>query len=54
MKVGDDVVEHPVVPALILNDETIETEAVLAGHVIGLLTGVAAAAHIRAVGWCRC
>ena len=25
-----------------------ETEAVLAGHVIGLLTGVAAAAHIRA------
>lgn len=47
VKAGDDVVEHHVVPALILNDETIETEAVLAGHVIGQLTGVAAAAHIR-------
>lgn len=32
---------------LTVNDEALETEAVLAGHVIGLLTGVAAAPHIR-------
>ncbi|WP_354347637.1 hypothetical protein [Variovorax boronicumulans] len=35
-------------PALTMNDEALETEAVLAGHVIGLLTSVAAAPHIRA------
>ena len=48
VKVGDGVVEHHVVPALCVNDEALETEAVLAGHVIGLLTGVTAAPHIRA------
>lgn len=48
VKVGADVVEHQVAPALCFNDEQIETEAVLAGHAIGSLTGVAAAAHIRA------
>jgi DNA-binding transcriptional LysR family regulator len=48
VKIGDGVIELPIVPALCLNDESIETEAVLAGHVIGCLTGVAAAAHIRA------
>jgi DNA-binding transcriptional LysR family regulator len=48
VKVGDSVIDLPVVPALCLNDESIETEAVLAGHVLGLLTGVAAATHIRA------
>jgi hypothetical protein len=46
--VGDEVIEHPVVPALCVNDEALETEAVLAGHVIGLVTSVTAAAHIRA------
>ena len=45
---GDSIVEQPVVPALCINDEALETEAVLAGHVIGLLTAVAAASHIRA------
>ncbi|SDZ70380.1 transcriptional regulator, LysR family [Variovorax sp. YR266] len=40
--------EHHVVPAMTVNDEALETEAVLAGHVIGLLTSVAAASHIRA------
>ena len=35
-------------PALCINDEALETEAVLAGHVIGLLAAVAAASHIRA------
>ena len=34
--------------ALCVNDEPLETEAVLAGHVIGSLTGVTAAPHIRA------
>jgi DNA-binding transcriptional LysR family regulator len=48
VKVDESLVDLPVVPALCLNDETIETEAVLAGHVIGLLTGVAATSHIRA------
>uniref|UniRef100_UPI000D3B55BF LysR family transcriptional regulator n=1 Tax=unclassified Variovorax TaxID=663243 RepID=UPI000D3B55BF len=48
MKDGAEIIEHPVAPALTVNDEALETEAVLAGHVIGLLTGVAAAAHIRA------
>jgi DNA-binding transcriptional LysR family regulator len=47
VRIGDEIAELPLVPALILNDETLETEAVLAGHVIGLLTGVAAATHIR-------
>jgi DNA-binding transcriptional LysR family regulator len=44
---GDNLIEHHVVPALTVNDEALETEAVLAGHVIGLMTNVAAAAHIR-------
>lgn len=48
VKVEESVIELPVVPALCLNDEGIETEAVLGGHVIGLLTGVAAASHVRA------
>ena len=47
VRVGDGVVEHPVVPALCVNDEELETHAVLAGQVVGLLTEVAAAAHIR-------
>ncbi|RYF82750.1 MAG: LysR family transcriptional regulator [Comamonadaceae bacterium] len=49
VKSGDGLIEHHVLaPALIVNDEALETEAVLAGHVIGLMTNVAAAAHIRA------
>lgn len=48
VKVEDARVEHHVVPALCINDEALETEAVLAGHVLGLLTGVIAAPHIRA------
>jgi DNA-binding transcriptional LysR family regulator len=47
VKVDDHVIEHQVVPALTVNDEALETEAVVAGHVIGLLTSVAAAPHIR-------
>lgn len=48
LKDGDAVLLHEVVPALCANDEQLEVEAVLAGHVIGLLTSVTATAHIRA------
>lgn len=48
VKDGAELVELQVAPALTVNDEALETEAVLAGHVIGSLTGVAAAPHIRA------
>ena len=48
LQVGDDVVSYEVAPALCTNEEELETQAVLAGQVMGLLTGVAAAAHIRA------
>lgn len=47
VKIGERLSEHHIVPALTVNDEALETEAVLAGHVIGLLTSVAAAPHIR-------
>lgn len=43
-----DVVDHAIVPSLVVNDEEMETHAVLAGHVMGQLTAIAAAAHIRA------
>ncbi|MCC2676901.1 MAG: LysR family transcriptional regulator, partial [Ramlibacter sp.] len=48
VKVDDQAVDQHVVPALCVNDETLETEAVLAGQVLGSLTGEAAAPHIRA------
>jgi len=47
VKVGNDVVEQPVVPAICTNDEILELHAVLAGHVIGQLAGVTAAPYIR-------
>jgi DNA-binding transcriptional LysR family regulator len=48
VKVDDQSMDQHVVPALCVNDEALETEAVLAGQVLGSLTGVAAAKHIRA------
>lgn len=48
VNVDGDIVTHHVVPAFSTNDEELETQAVLAGHVIGLLTGVTAAPYIRA------
>jgi DNA-binding transcriptional LysR family regulator len=45
---GDSMTEHGVVPALCTNDEQLELDAVLAGHVISQVTGVTAGAHIRA------
>ena len=47
VKVGDDVIEQPVVPAICTNDEILELNAVLSGHVIGQLAGVTAAPYIR-------
>jgi DNA-binding transcriptional LysR family regulator len=46
-KVGDEVVSRDLPPALSTNDTELEAEAVLSGHVIGLLSGLSAAAHIR-------
>ena len=48
VKVDGEQVDQDVVPALCVNDEGLETEAVLAGHALGSLTAVTAAAHIRA------
>lgn len=47
VKVGDDEIEQPVVPAICTNDEILELHAVLAGRVIGQLAGVTAAPYIR-------
>lgn len=47
VKVRDDVVAQPVVPAICTNDEILELHAVLAGQVIGQLAGVTAAPYIR-------
>lgn len=47
VKVGDDVVEQPIAPAICTNDEMLELHAVLAGQVIGQLAGVTAAPYIR-------
>jgi DNA-binding transcriptional LysR family regulator len=47
VKVGADVLDQPVVPAICGNDELLELEAVLGGAVIGQLAGVTAAPWIR-------
>ena len=47
LKGGDSVLSHEVVPVLLCNNEELETEAVLAGQVLGLLTGIIAAPLIR-------
>jgi DNA-binding transcriptional LysR family regulator len=48
LTIGGEVVTRELPPAISTNDTELEVEAVLSGHVIGLLTGVSAAAHIRA------
>ncbi len=47
LRVGEEIVAHPVAPALVTNDVDLEARAVLAGQVIGQLLGVTAAAHLR-------
>ena len=48
IKVAGELIEHQIVPSLCVNDEAMETDAVLAGHVIGQLTAIACASHVRA------
>jgi DNA-binding transcriptional LysR family regulator len=48
VKVDDAIVAHAVPPTLCSNNEELETEAVLAGQVIGSLTNIAVAEHVRA------
>lgn len=48
MRLADGVVDHEVVPALCVNEESLEVQAILDGQVLGQVTGVAGAAHIRA------
>jgi DNA-binding transcriptional LysR family regulator len=48
LKMNDEEVQQPVVPAICTNDEILELHAVLAGRVIGQLAGVTAAPYIRA------
>jgi DNA-binding transcriptional LysR family regulator len=48
VKVDEALVDYQVPPALCSNDEALEIEAVLAGQVIGFMTNLAAANHIRA------
>ena len=47
LRVGDQPVDQPVVPALYTNDEVVELQAVLSGKVLGQLAGVSAAPYIR-------
>lgn len=47
VKLGDQTVGQPVVPAICSNDEIFELQAVLSGKVLGQLAGVTAAPYIR-------
>ena len=48
LRVGETVERVLVSPAMSFNDEDLETEAILDGEVIGLMSGIIAAPHIRA------
>ena len=47
IRVGEEELEQPVIPAIYSNDEILELHAVLSGQVIGQLAGVTAAPYIR-------
>lgn len=47
VRLGDQAVDQPVVPAICSNDEAFELQAVLAGKVLGQLAGVTVAPYIR-------
>jgi DNA-binding transcriptional LysR family regulator len=47
LKVRGEVISRDMPPALSTNDAQLETEAVLSGHVIGLISGLSAAPLIR-------
>ncbi len=48
LMVKGQLLEHPVAPALVSNDEGLELQAVLAGKVLGQLAATTAAPYIRA------
>ncbi len=47
VRLGEQVVDQPVVPTICSNDEVFELQAVLAGKVLGQLAGATAAPYIR-------
>jgi DNA-binding transcriptional LysR family regulator len=47
VRMDDSIVAYDVPPTLCSNDEDFEVAAVLSGHVMGSLTNIAVAAHIR-------
>lgn len=47
VKLGEQAMDQPVVPAICSNDEVFELQAVLSGKVLGQLAGVTAAPYIR-------
>jgi DNA-binding transcriptional LysR family regulator len=47
LKLDEQLVEQPVVPAIISNDEILELHAVLSGKVLGQIAGATAAPYIR-------
>lgn len=47
LKTDGEMISHDVSPTLSTNDAQLETEAVLSGHVIGMLSGLSAAPLIR-------
>jgi DNA-binding transcriptional LysR family regulator len=47
IKVGDSIVDQHVVPSFCTNDEQLELQAALAGHVIAQVSGITAAAYFR-------
>lgn len=47
VQLDDQLVEQPVVPTIISNDEILELHAVLSGKVLGQLAGATAAPYIR-------
>ncbi|WP_431048678.1 LysR family transcriptional regulator [Roseateles sp. L2-2] len=48
VKVGKAVAAQPITPALCVNDEELEFDALLGGQVISMMTSITVAAHIRA------
>jgi DNA-binding transcriptional LysR family regulator len=48
LRQGDDCIEQDVPPSFCVNEEELETDAVVGGRVLGQLTAITAAAHIRA------
>lgn len=48
LRVGDSIKSIQVNPSMSFNDEDLETDAILNGAVIGLMSGITAAEHVRA------